>query len=183
MDRTNIFAGHDDRRIAGWFDFNAIQGRWSDRDHNGNGSHGTGRGEEVILTAGGKWVMSHWTIWQGEASTRTYITAEQARDWLLRNGEDKAVEEHFGAIPDEEDRRPGRPEIGGRVTTSFGDDLLGAVDAYARAHAVKRAEALRQLVSAGLAVSVVPPPASPGDFAEWADGEPPCERQAPHQGG
>lgn len=152
MDRTNIFADHDDRRIIGWFDWDVIQGRWSDRDYNGNGSGGAGRGEEVILTAGGKWVMNHWTNWQGESSTRVYITADDARDWLLRNDEDSAVEEHFGEIPGEEDRRPGRPEIGEPVGVRLGD-LLGAVDAYASAKGVKRAEAIRQLVSTGLAVA------------------------------
>jgi hypothetical protein len=152
MNRTNIFAAHDDRRITGWFDWTAVKGRWSDRDHNGNGSHGTGRGEEVILTAGGKWVMSHWTIWQGETSTHVYVSADAARDWLLRNDEDTAVEEHFGEIPDEEDRRPGRPEIGDPVGVRLGD-LLSAVDTYATHHGVKRADAIRRLVSAGLAVS------------------------------
>jgi hypothetical protein len=153
MDRTNIFAAHDDKRIIGWFDWDAIKGRWSDRDYNNNGSHGTGRGEEVILTAGGKWVMNHWTAWQGESSTRVYMTADDARDWLLRNNEDNAVEEHFGELAGEEDRRPGRPEIGGRITTAIGDDLLGAVDAYAQSRGIKRADAVRQLVSAGLAVA------------------------------
>jgi hypothetical protein len=153
MNRTNIFAGHDDKTVAGWFDWDAIQGRWSDRDHNGNGSHGTGRGEEVILTAGGKWVMNHWTAWQGESSTRVYITPGQARDWLLRNEEDAAVAEHFGEIPAEEDRRPGRPEIGGRITTAIGDDLLPPVDAYAASRGIKRAEAIRRLLETGLAVS------------------------------
>jgi hypothetical protein len=147
MDRTNIFADHDDRRITGWFDWDAIKGRWTDRDYNNNGSHGTGRGEEVILTAGGKWVMNHWT-----ASTRVYMTADAARDWLLRNEEDAAVAKHFGEIPGEEDRRPGRPEIGEPVQVRLGD-LLGAVDAFANAKGVKRAEAIRQLVSTGLAVS------------------------------
>lgn len=153
MDRTNIFADHDDHRIIGWFDWDAIKGRWSDRDHNGNGSRGTGRGEEVILTAGGKWVMNHWTAWQGESSTRVYITPDEAREWLIANNEDAAAEEHFGDIPDEEDRRPGgRPEIGGRVTTALGD-RLEEIDAYAAARGLSRAEAIRRLVSAGLSAS------------------------------
>ncbi len=152
MDRTNIFADHDDRRIVGWFDWDAIKGRWSDRDYNGNGSHGTGRGEEVILTAGGKWVMNHWTAWQGESSTRAYMMAGDARDWLLRNNEDTAVEAHFGEIPGEEDRREGRPEIGGLVQVRLGDELE-RVDGYAQAHGIKRAEAIRRLLGAGLAVA------------------------------
>lgn len=156
MNRVNIIASVDDPQdvtgIIGWFDHDKIQGRWTDRDHNGNGSRGTGRGTAVILTSGGKWVHEDWTSWQGEATVCTYTTPEQARDWLLRNDEDAAVEEHFGEIPGEEDRREGRPEIGGLVQVRLGD-LLGAVDAYAQAHRVKRADAVRQLVSAGLAVA------------------------------
>lgn len=152
MDRANIFADHDDKRITGWFDWDAIKGRWSDRDHNNNGSHGTGRGEEVILTAGGKWVMNHWTAWQGESSTRVYMTADEAREWLLRNGEDAAVEEHLGEIPAEEDRRPGRPAIGNEVQVRLGD-MLEEIDAWAEARGIKRAEAIRRLVSAALSAT------------------------------
>lgn len=153
MDRTNIFAGHDDRTVVGWFDYERAA-RWSDYEPvSRNGSHGPGAGEAVILTAGGKWLMEHWTNWQGQESTRVYVTPDEARDWLLRNKEDGAVEKHFGELPEEEDRRPGRPEIGGRITTAIGDDLLGAVDAYAQAHGIKRADAVRQLMTAGLAVS------------------------------
>jgi len=160
MDRTNIFAAHDDRRITGWFDWDAIKGRWSDRDHNNNGSGGRGRGEEVILTAGGKWVMNHWTAWQGESSTRVYMTADAARDWLLRNEEDSAVEEYFGELAEEEDRRPGRPEIGDPVQVRFHSSQLARIDAYAGSAGIKRAEAIRQLAEIALldAESRVLPP-------------------------
>jgi hypothetical protein len=157
MDRTNILASVDDpddvTGVIGWFDFDKIQGRWTDRDPvTRNGSRGTGRGTAIILTSGGKWVHEDWTNWQGEATVYTYATPEQAREWLLRNGEDTAAEEYFGEIPGEEDRRPGRPEIGEPVQVRLGD-LLGAVDAYAAAKGIKRAEAIRQLVTTGLAVS------------------------------
>jgi hypothetical protein len=154
VDRTNILASVDDpgdvRGVVGWFDYDKIKGRWSDADHDGNGSRGTGRGTAVILTGGGKWVHEDWTRWQGEATTWTYTTPEKARDWLLRNNEDATVTEHFGEIPGEEDRRPGRPEIGGRITTALGGELA-RVDAYAELHEITRAEAVRRLVSAGLA--------------------------------
>lgn len=151
MDRTNIFASHDGHAITGWFDYDAAPAEWSDLDRDGNGSRGTGRGTGIILTAGGKWVSSHLTIWAGEEATFTYVTPEQAREWLIANGEDDAVARHFGELAAEEDRRPGRPEIGGRYTMTYGDGLLADVDAYADGHGIARAEAVRRLVSAGLA--------------------------------
>ena len=151
MDRTNIFASHADRRITGWFDYDSVQARWTDLDYNGNGSRGTGRGTGILLTAGGKWVSSSISRWQGETTTFMYATPEQAREWLIANGEDAAVAEHFGLLPEEEDRRPGRPEIGGRYTMTYGDDLLSRLDSYAFSRGVSRAEAVRSLLHQALA--------------------------------
>ena len=149
MDRTNILAAHDDRTVVGWFDYQRA-GRWDDRDYNGNGSRGTGRGAGVVLTAGGKWLGLQWTSWQDEEWTHVYITPDEARDWLIASHEDQVVEEHFGEIPDEEDRRPGRPQIGIPVQVRLGDELA-RVDAYAAANGIKRAEAIRRLIGESLA--------------------------------
>jgi len=46
-------------------------------------------------------------------------------------------------------RRAGRPKIGGEVQVRLGD-LLPDVDAWAADNGVKRAEAIRRLVLAGL---------------------------------
>lgn len=149
MDRTNILAEHAPAaKVVGWFDYDKAA-RWDDRDFNGNGSHGTGRGTGVVLTAGGKWLSLHWTSWQGEEWTHVYIGDDEARDWLIANHEDAAVAEHFGELAEEEDRRPGRPEIGGRITTALGGELA-KVDAYAELHEITRAEAVRRLISEGL---------------------------------
>lgn len=132
----------EDGRYAGHFDWDKA-GRWSDRG-------GAGYGEAVMLTAGGKWVLEHWTLWQGMRNTYEWITAEDAQAWLIRNRETEAVEEYFGDEPDEVDKRAGRPEIGGRVTLSLGADLLAVVDAAAAGAGAKRAEMVRELVKAGL---------------------------------
>jgi hypothetical protein len=134
---------------VGHFDWDKKAGRWSDGDRNGygNGSSGTGRGQAIILTSGGKWVMEHWTRWGGEADRFEYITADAAREWLLRNNEDAAVAEHFGPIAEEEDKRTGRPAIGDAINIRLGDDLLAMVDEYARQRSVSRAEAIRRLVT------------------------------------
>src|SRR5712664_2695568 len=125
MDRTSIFAAHDDRTVAGWFDYSKARA-WQDRDYNGNGSHGPGRGEGVVLTAGGKRVGQRWTSWQNEDYTHAYITAAEARDWLIANGEDVAVTDLFGELPEEEDRRPGRPAIGEAVRQLVAAGLVAA---------------------------------------------------------
>src|SRR6202000_859284 len=120
MGRVNILASVDDpddvRGVVGWFEYDKIQDRWTDRDPvTGNGSGGTGRGTALILPGGGQGVHQDWTKWQGESALYTYTTPEAAREWLIRNGCDQSVERHFGELPDEEDRRPGRPEIGDPV--------------------------------------------------------------------
>jgi Ribbon-helix-helix protein, copG family len=136
--------------LLGWFE-SAKAVFWSDRDHNGNGSGGTGRGQTVWRTAQGKWVLEHWSAWQDEESTYAYITPDEARDWLLRNDEDVAVRDHFGEVAEEEDRRPGRPAIGGEAgNVRLGEERLAEVDAYAKAQNLSRAEAVRRLVDEAL---------------------------------
>jgi hypothetical protein len=122
--------------------------RWDDRDPiSGNGSGGPGRGQAVWRTSGGRWVLEHWTSWQGERDRYEFITDEAAREWLLANDCDKAVTEYFGEI--EEERGPGRPSVGEPINVRLGE-LLGRVDAFAAEGGVTRAEAVRQLVFAGL---------------------------------
>lgn len=154
MTRINVYSKTDEysyepATLLGWFDYDKRQGAWSDADYNGDGSGGTGRGQEVILTSGGKWVLRNWTRWQGEEDRCEYITAGEARDWLLRNHEDEAVEQHFGAIAGDARRSAGRPEIGGAVHVRLGE-LVAKVDEYAGRQKISRAEAVRKLVEAGL---------------------------------
>jgi hypothetical protein len=131
-------------QYAGHFDWDKAA-RWSDRDAiSGNGSGGPGAGEAVMLTAGGKWVIEHWTNWQGQSNRYHWITPEDAKAWLLRNGEDDAVAEYFGDRPEETDLG-GRPAIGGAVHVRLGAQI-DKVDAYAARHGVSRAEAVRRIV-------------------------------------
>jgi hypothetical protein len=126
--------------------------RWDDRDPaTGDGCRGAGRGDAVMLTAGGRWVMERWTDWGGESPSYAAITAEAARGWLLRNGSDGAVGEFFGPVPDEEHRDPGRPAIGSRVNVFLGD-LRGQADA-ARLPGESLSDAIRRLIAAGLAAT------------------------------
>jgi len=158
MGRINILA--EDGTLAGHFltekaTLFSDGKRWDGNNMIGESSGSQWVDEYLYRTAGGKWVLNvDSTRYMSGPDRFEYATAEQAREWLLRSkNNDEAIEKYFGDIPDEEDRRPGRPEIGEPVQVRFGD-LLSAVDAYAAAKGIKRAEAIRQLVSAGLAVAV-----------------------------
>lgn len=101
MTRVNVYDTSlfgDSAGIWAAFDCDRIRGRWSDEDSGGNGSRGTGRGEAVILTGNGRarWVLEKWTNWAGEAARHERMDAEDAREWLERNGFAGAVAEHFG---------------------------------------------------------------------------------------
>jgi hypothetical protein len=146
MARVNVYEAHDngygdaEYTLAGWFRSERAE-RYSDADHNGNGSGGTGRGQAVYRTAQGRWVLERWTRWQGEEDHLEYIDAETARSWLLKNDFDEAIEEHFGEIADEQG--PGRPEIGPAFSVRFPAGLLARVDEQAKAEGRSRAELLR----------------------------------------
>ena len=156
MGRVNVYEAVTDEygdnwnpQFVGWFDSETAD-RWSDADYNGDGSGGSGRGQAVWHTSGGRWVLEHWSRWQGEGSRYEYIEPDQARDWLLRNDCDDAVRAHFGDIPEEEDRRPGRPTIGGNVQVRLGEEILSDVDTYAASEGMTRAEAIRTLLHQAL---------------------------------
>jgi hypothetical protein len=141
MSRVAVTA--QDGSHVGHFDWDKAS-RWSDRDYNGNGSGGAGAGAAVMRTSGGKWAIEHWTLWQGQRNRYHWITPEEAHAWLLRNGENEAVEKHFGDQPEEIDLG-GRPAIGAPVHVRLGDQA-GKVDAYAAKHGLSRAEAVRRIV-------------------------------------
>lgn len=106
------------------------------------------RGQGMFRTAQGRWVLTTWSNWQGETDTYSYATDNDARDWLLFNDYEDAVREHFGEPEDE--RGPGRPEIGGTAQLRLGTALLERVDKYAAAQGMSRAAAARTLITAAL---------------------------------
>ncbi|MGH3693226.1 MAG: hypothetical protein ACRDRX_04370 [Pseudonocardiaceae bacterium] len=158
MARVNIAERTEDRlegptiTLVGWFD--PDKARWfteeADWDGSNNVSVATGVYSEhqmLYRTKGGRWVLHCWSQWQGTMPSYEFVSDERAREWLLLCGHDTAVAEHFGAA--EEERGPGRPEVGNVVNVRLGD-LKEAVDTYAAERDVSRAEAVRRLVAAGL---------------------------------
>lgn len=105
--------------------------------------------ETLYRTPHQRWVLHRvWRDTQGEIpDTYEFFADDQALEWLTRQGYEDRLEQFFGTLPTE--RGPGRPEISGRVQVRLGE-LLEPVDSYAAKHGLSRAEAIRQLISAGL---------------------------------
>jgi hypothetical protein len=154
MARINITDEDGDR--TGHFDPEKSETWQQDKDWDGSNWVGVATGSQWVdewlhRTAGGKWVLNTDAHrYHSGPNAYRYITGAQAREWLLKNQHDDAAERFFGEVPEEEDNRPGRPEIGGRVTTALGAARLAEVDAFAALKGITRAEAIRALVEAGL---------------------------------
>ncbi|MFC9436888.1 CopG family transcriptional regulator [Nocardia sp. NPDC057030] len=132
------------RKRVGFFDPSKAL-KWSDKeDYSDTGSGGVGAGQAVLLTAKGRWILQHWTLWQGQGDRHEYITGDQAREWLLDNNFPEAVAEYFGEV--EEEDGPGRPAIGKGSTLRLGDELTALADQRAEADNISRAELIRRAV-------------------------------------
>jgi|SRR5690606_8935559 len=147
MKRVNVT--NENGRLVGWFNYDRAVGRWPDKDPvTGDGSGGLGRGQAVILTASGRWVLEDWTDWQGQENTYRWISADEAREWLLSNHHDDAVEQHFGAVPAEVNLG-GRPATvgGSRRPLQAPDEFWQQVDARAAELGVSASEVIRRAVA------------------------------------
>jgi hypothetical protein len=98
--------GHPQRH-AGWFSVKSAE-YWHGAKEVFDGANladvntrDQNRGQGLYRTAGGRWVLSTWSNWQGETDTYSYTSPEDAREWLIFNDYDDAVRKYFGEIPDE----------------------------------------------------------------------------------
>lgn len=158
MSRVNIMeqdeCGGPDK-LVGWFDGDrctaaVAEGKRWDGSNMVSLAPGCGKWvhEHLLLTASGRWVLNHWSQWQGSTETYRYITDDEARTWMLANERDEECEEYFGTI--EPERGPGRPEIGAPINVRLGSERLAAVDAAAAEAGVTRADMIRLLLSKAL---------------------------------
>ena len=182
MARVNVYDSYDGT-LVGWFDEEKAEVFGEYMEWNGSNlvSRATGsqwHHEELYRTAGGRWVLHRWSNVQGERERYEFITEEEAREWLLAQGHDEAGKQHFGEIEDE--RGPGRPEIGPAVLVRLTPEILEAVDGLAAKEGAPRAEVIRQLLTEALAKARVKVSADEEYNAEewWfaarADGNPPA---------
>ena len=148
MTRINVTDSDGFGHVVGWFDVDTADGypegtRW---DGNNNVSLATGAYSEhefLYHTAGGRWVVNHWSQWQGRPEWYHFVTDEDAREWLIRCEYPEAEVEAATGTSVESERGPGRPEIGPAFSVRFPADLLARVDAAAEAAHVSRAGWLR----------------------------------------
>lgn len=156
MTRINIYNETEhETYLAGWFDPDTAESfgeadEWDGNNHIGVITRSQWIDETLYRTKGGRWVQRrNASRYHSGPDTYTFITDEQAKDWLLRSQEnDEAVEKYFGKL--EEESGPGRPEIGSPINVRLGDTLLEQVDAYAAEHNIKRAAAIRALLETAL---------------------------------
>ena len=148
MSRVNVM--DEEGELVGWFDDEKAEKFEEDQNWNGNNWISVATGsqwdhEALYRTAGGRWVLHSWSQWQGTLDSHRFISDDKAHKWLLANNHDEAVEKHFGAI--EEERGPGRPEIGPAIQIRLPRDLLDKIDARASELGTNRAETIRQLLA------------------------------------
>lgn len=157
MDRVNVYRVDDDgrRQYDGYFDLDAAteiikeDTRFDGNNHVSVHNLGRWGHQRLIRTARGRWVLDHWSQFVGEERLVSYITDDQARDWLLVNGNDDIVTRYYGEQPDE--RGPGRPAIGGKLApTDLGDELLARVESEATRDRATRAATVRALLTEAL---------------------------------
>ena len=154
MRRVSITETSGDGQIslAGWFDYDKTEAfteatYWDGSRHASvNTGHWSEGHQTLLRTSQGRWVLASER--GGQQDAFCYLSAEAAREWLIRNHRDDDVERFFGRLEDE--RGPGRPEIGEAINVRLGDKRLARVDAFAAGRELTRAAALRNLVDAGL---------------------------------
>lgn len=138
--------------VVGHFDLDKAEKFDEDTRWDGNNMvsvHPVGSfGHQMLLrTAGGRWVLNSWSQWEGSKDVYEYVSDERARDWLMVNKDDEVIGKYFGEI--EEEKGPGRPEVGPATNVRLGEDLTAKVDAT-RTDGESRAAAIRRLLAAAL---------------------------------
>ena len=67
------------KRFRGTVRFDPEFGTWRSRATGSIHAH-----EDLYLTAGGRWVVHWWSLWQGKEPLWVEISTQEAIDWLLQ---------------------------------------------------------------------------------------------------
>lgn len=161
MTRINVYSRSDSTDpeppvLEGWFDPDAADAYAEAEEWDGNNMVSVVGGryehEQLYRTAGGRWVLNHWSQWEGRGETYHFVTDQEARDWLLRCNYDSADIERITGAEVAAERGPGQPQIGTQVKATISDEHLALIDAMVqRGEARTRSEAVRQLLARALA--------------------------------
>ena len=73
-----------------WFDREAAEAfdegtRWNGNNHISLATGSQWDHEELYRTAGGKWILRHWSQWQGSGESYEEIGDHEAAKWLAVN--------------------------------------------------------------------------------------------------
>lgn len=79
-----------------WFDEGKATAFDEETDWNGSNhiSKATGsqwEHERLYRTAGGRWVLNHWSNWQGSRETYREVGNTEAAVWMVQNGHDSPL--------------------------------------------------------------------------------------------
>ena len=157
MNRVNVTVQTEDEcgnpttKLVGWYDADKATGFDEAKRSDGSNLISVPTGsqwnhEQLVQTAGGRFVMYRWSQWQGAVDSYEFIGADAAREWLVLNEHDAEVERLFGA-PVEPERGPGRPEIGPMVNVRMPAEMVALLDADAAGEGLSRAELVRSLIA------------------------------------
>jgi hypothetical protein len=161
MDRITVYAEDDYGmpRKLGWFDLDAAThvAKENVRYVNGNpcglvSGMQTNRAH-LYRTKGGRWVEHRDARSEGGLDDWTFLTDEQARDWLVKAEVENALKEWFPETPDESVPEPkgGRPPVGPTINVAYPRDLLDKIDAAAGTSGMSRAAWLRKIAADAVA--------------------------------
>lgn len=91
----------DDR----WFDTSKAkkfteETEWDGRNHVSLATGSQFDHETLYRTAGGRWILNHWSQWQGSRPSWREIDDEEAARWLVRNtySSHEACAEEYAAL-------------------------------------------------------------------------------------
>lgn len=151
MSKVRIY--NEQQELIGWFDDAKATKyeeatEWDGSNHISLATGSQTEHEALYRTAGGRWVLNRWSQWQGVRETYRFIDDQDARSWLLGNEHDEAAERYFGAI--EEERGPGRPEIGPEIGVRLPQEMLERIDKLAEEGVTTRAGVVRELLERAL---------------------------------
>jgi hypothetical protein len=153
MGRVNVY-DNETRELLGWFDADTAtkfeeDTYWDGRNRISKATGSQWNHEALYRTKGGRWVLNRWSQWQGSRETWEFLDDDAAREWLISQNHDEEVRRYFGEL--EEERGPGRPEVGPAIHIRLSEDLLARVDQLSEIEGVSRAEMVRTLLDEAIA--------------------------------
>ena len=140
MARQNVYTYPDaedyyaEVTLAGWFDVDKAESypegtRWDGQNTISLVAGGRWDHETLYRTSGGRWVLRHWSQWEGRGETWAFINDDAARNWLIRcEYDDSAI---AAATGEDMPAEIGRPVIGPQLKVHLPEALIARIDAVA----------------------------------------------------